>query len=253
MPWSASAGGGGGGYEVQAQLVINVYPSQDSPTNQTIWIFSGSSTTSFGGTTSIRSSGNYNVRDTAAITSNNGDLYNANRPSNQLLTLSPLFSSSNAKDIASVNARIPSGGKTNITFAANATNTPTITIAGRGTRTIARLFMSENANSEFINPTLHQYDGLGIRNQPPNLLYGNGEASSWVGAGLIDKPIGDFFTGTFNHRDGSSAFGSMRVVVNSQIIPEPEEYALIFGLFALGFVVVRRYWQRKRQAEAATS
>ncbi len=233
--------------------MINVYPSQDSPTNQTLWVFSGSGTTIYPSTTSIRSSGNFNTRDTAAIASNNGDLYNANRPSNQLLTLSSLFSSSNAKDIASVNARIPGGGKTNI-FAANATNTPSITIAGRGTRTIARLFMSENANSEFINPTLHQYDGLGIRIQPPNLLYSNGEASSWVGAGLIDKPIGDFFAGTFNPRSGRGPnFGTMQVVVNSQIIPEPEEYALVFGLFALGFVILRRYWQRKQQAEAATS
>ncbi len=236
----------------QAQIVINVYPSQDNPTNQTLWIFSGSSSTSYGGTSSIRSSGNYNTRDTAAIVSNNGDLYNANRPSNQLLTLSPLFSSSNSKDIASVNARIPGGGKTNITFLASATNTPTITIAGRGSRTIARLFMSENATSEFINPNLFYYDGLGIRIQSPNLLYGSGESSSWVGAGVIDKPIGDFFTGTFNPRSGTT-FGTMRVVVNSQVIPEPEEYALVFGLFALGFVILRRHFQKKKRQQSAAS
>ena len=34
------------------------------------------------------------------------------------------------------------------------------------------------------------------------------------------------------------------------VIPEPEEYALVFGLFALGFVVVRRQLQKKRQAAA---
>ena len=236
----------------QAQLYVNVYPSQDNPTNQTLWIFSGSSSTTYGGTTSIRSSGNYNTRDTAAIASNNGDIYNANRPNNQLLTLASLFSSTNAIDIDSIRKRIPGGGRTNITFAANATNPPTITIAGRGTRTIARLFMSENANSEFINPTLFYYDGWGIRNQSPNLLYGNGEASSWVGAGLINKPIGDFYTGTFNPRSGPT-FGTMQIVVNSQVIPEPEEYALIFGLFALGFVILRRHFQKKGRQQAPTS
>ena len=135
----------------QAQLLVSVYPSQDD-TNQTLWIFSGSSTTSHPSTTSIRSSGNYNNRDTLAVGSNYGDLYNANRPSNQLVTLSPLFSSTNTIDIDSVRARIPGGGRTNITFAANATNAPSITIAGRGTRTIARLFMSENARSVLGQP-----------------------------------------------------------------------------------------------------
>ena len=234
-----------GGYKAQAQLVINVYPSQDH-TNQTLWIFSGSGTTSFGGTTSIRSSGNHNARDSWSFISNNGNFYNANRPNNQLLTLSPLFSSSNTIDIHSVSNRIPGGVSTNTIFAASATNTPSITIAGRGTRTIARLFMAENASSG-------NYDGLGIRIQSPNILYGSGEASSWVGAGLINKPIGDFYTGTFERRGVAPHFGQVRVVVNSQVIPEPEEYALIFALFALAFVLLhRRHQQRKWQSTTAS-
>ena len=236
----------GGGGVANAQLFVNVYPSQDN-TNQTVWIFSGSSTTVYSGTTSIRSSGNFNNRDTALINSNNGNFYNANRPNNQLLTLSPLLSSTNSKDIASVNARIPGGGKTNITFLANATNTPTITITGRGTRTIARLFMDEKPSSN--------RDGWGIRIQSPNLLYGSGETSSWVGAGVINKPIGDFYTGTFNNwgnvpRFAGSSDGSVRIVVNSQLIPEPEEYALVFGLFALGFVLFHRWQKKKRRQQA---
>ena len=44
------------------------------------------------------------------------------------------------------------------------------------------------------------------------------------------------------------------IVVHSVIIPEPEEYALVFGLFALGFVILRRHWQKKqRQQASATS
>lgn len=179
----------------QAQLFVDVYPSQDD-NGKTIWIFSGSSTTAHPSTSSIRSSGNYNTRDSMAIDSNNGDLYNANRPSNQLLNLSPLFSSTNTTDIDSIRKRIPGGGRTNITFAASATNTLSITIASRGTRTIAKLFMTENALN-LQGQTAR--DGWGIRIQAPNLLYGSGEASSWIGAGLIDKPIGDFFTGTFNN------------------------------------------------------
>ena len=236
----------------QAQLYIHVYPSQDSPTNQTLWIFSGSSSTS-STLNSIRSSGNYNTRDSWLIDtgSNSGNIYNANRPNNQLLTLSSLLSSTNSKDIASVNARIPGGGKTNITFAASATNTPTITIAGRGTRTIANLWMDEDVHVG--SPR----DGLGIRIQAPNLLYSSGEASSWVGAGLIDKPIGDFYAGTFNSwGNGFPDFGSgnnvVQVTVNNQIIPEPEEYALIFGLFALGFVFFHRRMQKKKRQTTAS-
>ena len=225
-----------------AQLFIHIYPSQDNPTNQTLWIFSGSSTTyRF---SNVRTSGFDSRRDSWQVPPP-GNIYDANSPNNQTISLSPLFSSSNNKDIASVNARIPGGGKTNITFAASATNTPTITI-GSGNRTIANLFMAEATR-----------DIMGIRVSGSVLSYSIGDSSAWVGSGIINKPIGDFFAGTFNNvGDGNSGGpwfaannnGSLQVIVNSQIIPEPEEYALVFGLFALGFVVVRRYFQKKRQA-----
>ena len=81
-------------------------------------------------------------------------------------------------------------------------------------------------------------DGLGIRVSGNSLPYSTGASSAWVGAGIINKPIGDFFTGTFDRslgaRFAANNSGSIRVVVNSQVIPEPEEYALVFGLFALG-------------------
>ena len=67
-----------------------------------------------------------------------------------------------------------------------------------------------------------------------------------MGAGIISKLIGDFHTGTSN----SWGFSHPYFAANSQdstqvrfhsgiIIPEPEEYALVFGLFALGFVFFR--------------
>ena len=234
----------GGGDEAQALLLINVYPSQDNTNSQTLWIFSGSSTAS--ANNSIRTSGNFSSQDSWEFSSsnNNGNFFDANKPSDTNFQLSPLFSSSNTDDIASVNARIPGGGKTNPTFAASATNTPTLTI-GSGSRTISHLFLDEDSGAA---------DDMGIRVSGSALSYSSGASSAWVGAGILNKPIGDFFTGTLNNRSvGSPSFaaqssGSVRVVVNSQIIPEPKEYAFVFGLFALGFVFFhRRMMQKKRR------
>ena len=239
----------GGGGEAQAQLMLNAYPSQDN-TNQTLWIFSGSST-SRSASAQIRnpSATNTDNQDTWQIDSNGGNIFDANKPSDTSFQLSPLLSSTNTMDIASVQARLPGGGKTNITFVASATNTPTLTI-GSGNVTISHLFLDEDASG------IAHYDDFGIRSSG-GFNYGTG-ASSWVGAGIINKPIGDFFTGTFNNRADAPFFaansvGSVRVVVNSQIIPEPEEYALVFGLFALGFIFFHRHWQKKQRQAAITS
>ena len=104
---------------------------------------------------------------------------------------------------------------------------------------------------------------MGIRVSGSNLPYSSGNYSAWVGAGILSKPIGDFFgRRTYNNwkigivgtRFAANSHGSLRIVVNSQIIPEPEEYALVFGLFALGFVFFhrRRIMQKKRQQAAAS-
>ena len=224
-------------------MLINVYPSQDNPTTQTLWIFSGSSTAQSSDT--IRNSVNSNNYGTYAGDNwelFNQNIYNANKINDVNVPLSPLFSSSNTNDIASVRTRIPGGGRTNITFAANATNTPTITIAS-GNRTISHVFIDDDDPSG---------DDLGIRTASA-FSYSIGQSSAWTGSGILNKPIGDFFAGTFNNRSGAlsapffaaNSDGSVRVVVNSQVIPEPEEYTLIFGLFALGFVLFhRRQMQR---------
>ena len=99
-------------------------------------------------------------------------------------------------------------------------------------------------------------DDLGIRvSGSAALSYISGASFSWVGSGIINKPIGDFFTGTFRAAASSPVFtanseGSIQVVINSQVIPEPEEYALVFGLFALGFVFFHRWQKKKHQASA---
>lgn len=63
----------------------------------------------------------------------------------------------------------------------------------------------------------------------------------WYGYGILDKPIGDFTEGYYRNKQGSPYFagntaGSISIRVTRDVIPEPEEYALTFGLFALGFV-----------------
>ena len=121
------------------------------PTSETLWIFSGDSTAS--ANNSIRTSSgssNFDNQDTwdFATSNNSGNIYNANKPggNGENISLSPLFSSSNnPKDTASVRARIPGGGRTDITFAANATNTPTITI---GSRTIANLLLNDGPGGD---------------------------------------------------------------------------------------------------------
>ena len=230
----------------QAQLFIHVYPSQDNPTSQTLWIFSGTSTASLFGSirTSSISTPLSNQDSWWFGTPNSGNIFQANGPTNSNISLSSLFSSANTADRNSGLSRIPGGGRTNITFAASATNTLTIVI-GSGSRTISHLFLDDDASNR---------DDMGIRVSGSSLSYSSGNSSAWVGSRIINKAIGDFFTGAFNNRAavGDPSFaarsnGAVRLVINSQIIPEPEEYALIFGLFALGFVILRRHWQKKRQ------
>ncbi len=233
----------------QAQLYLHIYPSQDN-NNQTIWIFSGSSTTTANNSIRTGSGSNtYADQDSWQISTsdNNGNIFDANKPSDTNFQLSPLFSSSSTDDIAAVRASIPGGSLTNL-FAASATNTPTITI-GSGSRTISHLFLDEDSGGA---------DDMGIRVSGSSALsYVSGASLSWVGSGILNKPIGDFFTGTFRASASSPVFtasseGSIRVVVNSQVIPEPEEYALIFGLFALGFVFFHRQRQKKKRQASAS-
>ena len=222
-------------------------------------MFSGSSTTHqlWSVRNSAAGNANYHRRDTWDMADNSGDLYAGTEPSNLHISLSPLLSSTNNKDIASVNARIPGGGRTNITFAASATNTPTITFAS-SSRTISHLYMDGTGVGVDFR------DDLGIRVSGGSFTYQSGASSSWSGAGLLNKPFSDFETGntdgifTFNNPGGGGgaipAFaahsqGSVQLRFHrGTIIPEPQEYAIVFGLFALAFVFFHRHRQRKRQA-----
>lgn len=142
----------------------------------------------------------------------------------------------------------PEGCRTNITFAARATNTPTVTIGGTS-RTIANLWLDENA--------VVTRDGLGICVTGTALSYSTGASASWSGAGVINKPIGGFHTGTFNSFGFAHLWfagsNKAQIVVSSQIIPEPEKYALLFGLFALASVFFHRWRMQKKRRQQSTT
>lgn len=119
---------------------------------------------------------------------------------------------------------------------------------GNATKTIGGIFMNDNGNQ----------DEMGIRHTGgSNLRYNtNGATFGWFGSGIMDKPISDFFDFSDPlsiHRPGHVSLnapffsdrGGVTVAFKNHLIPEPAEYALVFGLFALAFVIVRRRFQKK--------
>ena len=121
-----------------------------------------------------------------------------------------------------------------------------------------------------MNDTNTNADEFGIRVTPPNLVYSTNDASRWFGSGIMDKPIGDFF-----HNDWGIPLQERSYVARSQnlspyfarrnfgsdvsiyfyrgVIPEPAEYALVFGLFALAFVILKNAYERRNGRDLANS
>lgn len=234
-------------------LNISVYQSLDNPNSQTLWVFGDSSHTHYG--SSIRSSGNSHWRDSWKIynflTSDN--FYSANKPTNRLFSLSPLTSASNPKDLDAMKEWDSLDTRNEPDYA----HEPTINIGGTS-RPIGKIFMNDGT-----------VDEMGIRVTPPNLVYSSNAVSRWFGAGILNKPIGDFYSSTQGDRynafrtwhlnshldpplsrfyitgGGRSRGGGIYLSIHDRpAIPEPEEYALVFGLFALAFVIIRRRFQK---------
>ena len=223
----------------QAQLILTINPLQSDTNNTTLWTFSGSTIPEFPSSIATQS-------DNSNHFGSQGNL----RP----------FSSSAQFLTTSAPARYNTA--TNYSLTANTYSLPQITTPF-GTRTISRIRLQNNASS----------DTLGFRVAGSSALnYTNGVAVSWTGQGTLPHPIADFsltadgeyFFGGPPFVDGfvngsvniPTSFG-LRVVVSSApaslIVPEPEEYALIFGLFALVFVILRRHLQKKRRQQSTTS
>ena len=237
----------GGGAQAQT-LIIDIFPSQDNPT-QTLWIFSGNGSRPFYGST-IRSGGNnFHQRDSWKTEL----FYIENYPNNAIFNLTPLFGSTNAIDIDSITKRLPGApgfgpfSANTVQFDSNnVTNSPTMN-AGSATKTIGSIFMNSATQDE-----------TGIRGTAGgNLAYTTNNVFRWFGSGIIDKPIGDFrravrpggleVTRTLYSENNVSirpyflSGGSITIRRHPYIIPEPAEYALVFGLFALGFVIFMKY------------
>ena len=239
----------------QAQLFIDIYPSQDNYKNQTLWVFSGDSQASL----LLAGSGPY-IRHNAlagAASSNERDTYalqdllfagtrDGGFPFSvpQLYALSSLATSS--LDYAGVTNFWASTNT--VSSLSTAAGTPNLSFSNRvangavTNRSISHLFL-------YALPAVDDWVGPRVSGGS-NLTYGtNRPAVNWVGAGLIDKSISDFLSRDPYIRNkanalgyfGASALGNgLRIRVHSSTVPEPEEYALVFGLFALGFVIFRR-------------
>ena len=138
----------GGGYKAQAQLYLDIFPSQDN-NNQTLWIFSGSSSAWAHPNAGphIRTSGGFDQHDSDKTTS----AFLRNTPQ-ALYALTPLFTSTTTnapRDLESLRTRLGQTiklGTTNtnddITIPSSATNTPMLTLGG-SSRTIANMLLRD--------------------------------------------------------------------------------------------------------------
>ena len=242
--------------QAQAQLYIDIFPSQDD-TNATLWIFSGSTTAARTSTIRTTSGTTWFTQDTARFFDN---LF-ASDPGTgfKSLTAVPASTATNPnKDYKSLigNLRLRNPAFTNANLNV-LTNAPTMT-AGANSQTITHLYLRDTSSDDNFGPRVNSA-----------LSYTSGGAVSWTGSGtLANVPIS-----TFSTRDpyirarkmgsaGSFYGGSvgittqvadgLRIRVHPAIIPEPKEYALIFALFALGFAILRRHWQKRQRQQATT-
>ena len=202
--------------------MLTIRPSA-SNTNNPILVFTGNTTAS--SAEGIRSSnaGNNEPGDTFTIQ----NLYSLTTLAGVIRSLSPLTTLA-----ADDPDRIAQGDPA-----------PTITFAQTNALTISRIAFDSQ-------PVLGDHD-LGIRASSFH-FYTFGNAVSWSGAGILTNfNMSQFNPGTYqssSHPNFSSQ--PLRLTVNSRAIPEPEQYALVFGLFALGFVITRRHFQKKRKEES---
>ena len=253
--------------ESRAQLYIDVYQSRENA-NQTLWVFSGSSTArgAWSVRTAVSGNDNFHRRDTWEVVENSGSLYIANAPSAARFSLTSI---TNQNALTSRDRWYVVNVLTNAAFA-GADGTPTITLTTnsvtKASRAIDSLFMNDDTGTGATDR-----DELGIRVSGSNFGYALNDVSSWSGAGLVAKPLSDFYSGATDGTFVFNNFGASTLAAsgpffaaNSQgsvvlrfhrgtVIPEPQEYALVFGLFALGFVIVRRYWRRGRRSVAASA
>ena len=241
---------------------MDIYPSQEY-TNGTLFIFSGSTTAARQQSQArgFRTTGSDWIQDTAYAF----DTLFASNPGTGIKPLTAVPASTATitnKDYESLIGYLRvrntafSGANLNVL-----TNAATLTVEGTtstNSRTIASLYLQDAT-----------WDDFGPRVSSSALNYNNSDTIKWTGSGVLTNVAISVFgtrdpyirargAGTAGSFYGGSAgqqnqvANGLRWRVHANIIPEPEEYALVFGLFALAFVFFHRRWQRKRR-QSATS
>ena len=92
------------------------------------------------------------------------------------------------------------------------------------------------------------------------LFWKNTNSMSWELAGIHMDYVGDPYQPEFSTLP-ASVFGAISYSADLAFyrneiyssIPEPKEYALVFGLFALAFVFFHRQMQKKRRQQQSTT
>ncbi len=242
----------------QAQLYVDIYPSQEYE-NGTLVIFSGSSTIARQQSQGrgFRTTGSDWLQDTAY----SYDPLFASQPGTGVKPLTAVPASTTTvtnKDyeslIGNLRVRNTAFSSANLNVI---TNAPTLAVESTNTRTITGLYLQDT-----------NWDRFGPRVSSA-LSYNNSDDVSWTGAGVLTNvaisvfatrdpylraravgAAGSFYGGSAGQQ--VNVANGLRWRVHTNVIPEPEEYALVFALFALGFVFFhRRKMQRKRQAAAS--
>ena len=230
----------------QAQLLLTINPLQGDTNNTTVWSFSGSSTASQTSNISASSATSFGSRGSISPYDAVANLVNLPSGGTQFLT-------------SSAPSRYSSSGSYH-SLTANSANRPQVATPS-GTRTISHIYLVND----------FQLDTVGIRvSGTTPLSYTNGASVSWTGQGTMPYPIGDFSVTAanqyyYNFRFGpyfatagtlgTPSSGGFRIMVSSMpkaLVPEPEEYAFVLGLFALAFVILRRHLQKKQRQTQAT-
>ena len=225
----------------QAQLFIQINPLQGD-NNRTVWTFTGSSIASRDDTIPTISVGSTGFGSYAS-------LYNYGAPASGLL---------NANDQLITSGNLPAlFADYALSFSTNVNFQPRITISNN-TQTISHITLVNSAG----------LDSVGIRVSGSSAIsYNTNAPVSWRGRGILPYSITNLTTtaaGEYFYNAGSGPYfaavgtrgtpssSGFRVAVSTTpVVPEPEEYALVFGLFALGFVILRRYFQKKHRQQAA--
>lgn len=225
----------------RTQLYIDIYPSQDSSKTHSLWVLSGSSQASV----FIDSVGPYITHGAhaAAEQANNRDTYELE----DLLYAGPrgvgMSFLSTPRLFGLTNLSTSSLDYAGVTNFWASTNTVSSLSSAAGTPSLS--FSNRVANGAVTNRSISHMvlygqpagnDWLGPRvGGGSNLTYGtNRPAVNWVGAGILEKPIGDFRSRDPYIRNKAQVVGyfgantlgdGLRIRVHSATVPEPKEYA----------------------------